>query len=117
MNKYTGNTCPVCHKKFTADDDIVVCPDCGTPHHRKCYLKNKHCANEALHQSGFVWVPTAAPETMAQPENTVPQAFGQQPPYGQTPDDGHKIVFCPNCGKPLPAGAKFCSECGTPVQG
>ena len=38
--RYTGETCPVCNKVFQEDDDIVVCPDCGTPHHRKCYLKN-----------------------------------------------------------------------------
>lgn len=25
-------------------------------------------------------------------------------------------AFCPNCGKPLPAGAKFCSECGCKIQ-
>lgn len=26
-------------------------------------------------------------------------------------------MFCMNCGKELPNGAKFCSECGTPVEG
>ena len=25
---YIGEKCPVCEKIFTADDDIVVCPDC-----------------------------------------------------------------------------------------
>lgn len=116
--RYTGETCPVCNQVFQEDDDIVVCPDCGTPHHRKCYLKNKHCANEALHQSGFVWAPTAAPVPPAQPENTmppiqsVPQAFGQQPPYGQPTDDGHKIVFCPNCGAQNPAEEPNCLNCG-----
>ena len=24
-------------------------------------------------------------------------------------------VFCTNCGKALPAGSRFCDECGTPV--
>ncbi len=27
------------------------------------------------------------------------------------------MAFCSNCGKELAAGAKFCFECGTPVQG
>ena len=30
--RYTGETCPVCNQVFQEDDDIVVCPDCGTPH-------------------------------------------------------------------------------------
>lgn len=25
--------------------------------------------------------------------------------------------FCSNCGKALPAGSRFCDECGTPVKG
>lgn len=29
----------------------------------------------------------------------------------------YQSSFCPNCGKPLPAGAKFCSECGCKIQG
>ena len=24
--------CPVCNKQFKEGDDIVVCPECGTPH-------------------------------------------------------------------------------------
>ena len=31
MARYTGNHCPVCEQEFTDNDDIVVCPDCGTP--------------------------------------------------------------------------------------
>lgn len=41
--------CPICGIDFTDDDDVVVCPDCGTPHHRECWMKTGHCANEALH--------------------------------------------------------------------
>ena len=40
---YIGEICPVCGKSFTADDDIVVCPDCGTPHHRECYKTENKC--------------------------------------------------------------------------
>ena len=40
--KYENETCPVCGEKFTADSDVVVCPDCGTPHHRECYLRKKY---------------------------------------------------------------------------
>lgn len=39
MTRYTGNHCPVCEQAFTDEDDIVVCPDCGTPYHRACWQK------------------------------------------------------------------------------
>ncbi len=41
--------CPVCNLRFNDDDDIVVCPDCGTPHHRECYKKEGNCFNAHLH--------------------------------------------------------------------
>ena len=37
MADYKGNTCPVCKQKFKEADDIVVCPDCGTPMKRDGY--------------------------------------------------------------------------------
>lgn len=36
-------------------EDIVVCPECGTPQHRECYKKNNACVNEHLHAEGFDW--------------------------------------------------------------
>lgn len=52
---YRGVECPVCKNRFTEDDDIVVCPECGTPHHRECWLSVSHCANEDRHCDGFVF--------------------------------------------------------------
>ena len=28
---YRGQHCPICGKEFCDGDDIVVCPECGTP--------------------------------------------------------------------------------------
>ena len=50
---YIGEKCPVCGKNFHADDDVVVCPICGTPHHRECYENLGHCFNEEKHAEGF----------------------------------------------------------------
>lgn len=52
---YVGEKCPVCNKIFTPDDDIVVCPDCGTPHHRDCYTSTMTCANAGFHAEGRKW--------------------------------------------------------------
>lgn len=97
--RYTGEICPVCKNTFTEDDDVVVCPDCGTPHHRKCYLKNKDCANTHLHASGFAWTP-AANSPVAAPAETTPS------------NTGHNIVFCPQCGTENAAEEPVCTNCG-----
>lgn len=49
MNKYVNVPCAKCGKPFTEDDDVVVCPDCGAPHHRSCYLELGHCARQDQH--------------------------------------------------------------------
>lgn len=52
---YTGEMCAACGKAFTDEDDVVVCPECGSPHHRDCYDINKRCANIELHESKEKW--------------------------------------------------------------
>lgn len=46
FNKYS---CPLCGQAFNDTDDVVVCPDCGTPHHRECWFKNGECVNSERH--------------------------------------------------------------------
>jgi len=47
--KYTNYKCSVCQKVFNEEDDVVVCAECGTPHHRECYIQNGKCFNEEKH--------------------------------------------------------------------
>ena len=90
MSNYTGNKCPVCHKAFTDQDDIVVCPDCGTPYHRACWPADGHCVNADKHGTGFEW----------KPENAAPSAEG---------------IVCPACGAANPPASRFCCQCGAPL--
>ena len=53
MPLYEDAFCPVCNRKFEEGDDIVYCPECGTPHHRECYKAVGHCVNKGLHASGY----------------------------------------------------------------
>ena len=68
---YINEICPVCKRQFGADDDIVVCPDCGTPHHRDCWNVKKACENSALHGEGFVWKPMAVKNQPAENPSVV----------------------------------------------
>ena len=93
MARYTGNHCPVCEQAFTDDDDIVVCPDCGTPYHRACWQKVGACLHQSEHAAGFEWVPEFGPEAEAAAHDAV----------------------CPNCGTHNEPGAARCSHCGVPL--
>lgn len=48
---------------FPKTEDIVVCPDCGAPHHRECYQRLGHCALIENHKLGKNWDPPAEPKT------------------------------------------------------
>jgi len=55
ISKFTGEKCLFCTERFGDTDDVVVCPECGTPHHRSCYAENGFCANAERHAEGFEW--------------------------------------------------------------
>lgn len=101
MHDYTGCECPVCHQAFTQTDDIVVCPECGTPYHRACYEKTGHCVFEDKHGTDFVW---------SNPKESSEGA--------KSASDGEpgSVVHCPKCGALNPATGLFCDRCGTPLQ-
>ncbi len=88
---YIGHICPVCDKRFHADDDVVVCPECGTPHHRACYESLGHCANSERHDEGY--------------------------DYTAEQHELPKIKKCPSCGKENDENSFFCKYCGTSLSG
>lgn len=51
--EFTEYKCPVCDKQFKKGDDVVVCPECGAPHHRECYEKEGHCHFADKHGADF----------------------------------------------------------------
>ncbi len=99
MLRYQGAECPACNKVFEKDDDIVVCPVCGAPHHRHCYAENAGCALESQHTLGKEW------------QRPRPGSAGTT--GGQEGFAGDGPVHCPSCGGANPPGGIFCQLCGS----
>lgn len=97
MQNFLGNSCPYCGKEFTSDDDIVVCPECGTPHHRSCYNEHSVCANEEKHSENFEWK-SAATSSSRKTEHSEKQT--------------DETVVCEHCGTVNPSASHYCLSCG-----
>lgn len=95
---YIGEKCFCCNKIFDKDDDVVVCPECGTPYHRECYMENKRCVNTELHKSGDPWK-----RSLSDAESEVSK------------DESGQII-CRHCLCRNPAGTEKCTNCGMPLK-
>ncbi len=98
MRQDTGNKqCQICHGYLFEDDDVVVCPECGAPHHRDCWQSVGHCGAEAYHGTD--------------------QQYGKQTAHSYTAayeESGSQYErMCHHCGRKAKAtDALFCPYCG-----
>ena len=90
MLDYEGCPCRICGKEFTASDDIVVCPDCGTPYHRSCWKEAGACTNTELHETGGSW--KVINKQKKKPEPDAPEEYDA----ADTGKDGGQPVFQAN---------------------
>ena len=96
MFLYENEICPVCEKPFQEGDDVVTCPDCGTPHHRECYDKLGRCENQNLHGTGFVYKRTDTQETKQHESFEAPEINSREeyyiPPEAESTGDEAKTA-------------------------
>ncbi|MBQ8782757.1 MAG: DUF2628 domain-containing protein [Clostridia bacterium] len=93
---YKNEICKGCNQPIAENDDIVVCPVCGTPQHRSCWAENGECVNTSLHSEGFVWqkaqpdepAPEVKPEEAEKPSTSV---IGSVPVFEQLSQEAKNI--------------------------
>lgn len=104
-----GQSCPVCHAYLFDEDDVVICPVCGAPHHRDCYAHVGHCALEHLHGTDEQYSPPEKEEVPEQVAKPTPS------PQAETEQQSHATARCRRCGTPLPEDAHYCPRCQLPT--
>ncbi len=93
--EFSDYQCPVCKQSFKNGDDVVVCPECGAPHHRECYEESGHCFFEDRHSDGFSF------------ENTVEN--------GNRSEETGDYIVCPRCKFENEKTSFYCNNCGFPL--
>ena len=94
----------MCGEPFDEESDVVVCPECGAPHHRDCWKETGHCACEEKHAEGYEW----HPEKMYIGDVKFPPD-SEKEPLASGDDETER---CPNCGKMTKKSEKYCEYCG-----
>ncbi len=98
--EFSKYKCPVCGETFKPGDDVVVCPECGAPHHRECYEQLGHCCFEEKHSNNFSF-----------------EEYYKENNKEATEDGSAESDFakCPNCGYENPKATFYCEKCGFPL--
>ncbi len=91
--------CQICKGYLFEDDDIVICPECGAPHHRDCWQALGRCGVEADHG------------TERQYDRLEAEKFSE------TADDKTEPRVCEHCHRESKAQGSFCPYCGQPYSG
>lgn len=95
--------CAACGNAFDDASDIVICPECGAPHHRECWKTAGQCACADRHGAGYEWQP-------ARVTIGVSSAISSSIPTADKSRE--ERVPCPVCGHETPKSQKYCERCG-----
>lgn len=93
MSRYIGQNCPVCNEQFDEKSDVVVCPECGAPHHRECYKQKGECFYKEHHGTENGYIPP-------------------EPKEEEPSEEQEKTRRCAKCGALNPIDNNFCDNCG-----
>ncbi len=93
MKEYLNKPCGECGELFNENDDIAVCPDCGTPIHRSCWTG--HCPNREKHGS-FEWGKDSVNAPQAEIDRSVCSICGEH--------IGERPLYCQECGAAMHIG-------------
>lgn len=101
-----GQTCPICKAYLFEEEDIAVCPTCGAPHHRECFVNAGKCGMEQFHGTDKQYDKLKAVAVQNQESEKQDKAQDNTNELG--------TVECRSCHNSYPAENSFCPHCGAP---
>lgn len=97
MSEGKNKVCQICKGYLFEDDETVVCPTCGAPHHKDCWETVGHCGVQDDHGTDKQY-------------DKLQKALKDEEPVGE-------IKKCSMCGRTSKTvGATFCPYCGQPYR-
>lgn len=101
-----GQSCPICKAYLFEDDEVAVCPTCGAPHHRECFVSAGHCGMEEFHGTDKQYdkLKNASVKEETAVKNEAKQGI----------EFANASMLCRSCNKSYPASNSFCPHCGAP---
>ena len=91
--------CQICKGYLFEDDDVVICPQCGAPHHKDCWNTVGHCGVEVDHGTERQYDKLKKQETENQDAETQEKAT-KVCSYCKRESHSNDGSFCPYCGQP-----------------
>lgn len=123
-NNPINKTCPYCQTNIKQGADLIVCPECGTPHHKECWSENRGCTTFGCKENYDV--KKKASEVIdvgSQTLDEVQNLLNQPPPPIIPVTPAKKLINCPECKSLVEENSRFCKYCGynflenqTPIQ-
>ena len=98
--------CAFCKAYLFAEDDVVVCPECGAYHHRGCYNKCGGCIMAEHHGEKIA-------ETVSELQ-AEEKIFSDTPVYNDDENTYTDDGICKMCGQSMDSNAPYCEHCGAP---
>ncbi len=111
-DRIINQTCPYCQTKIKQGADLIVCPECGTPHHKECWSENRGCTTFGCKENYDVKkkaseVIDIGNQTVDEVQNLINQA---PPIIPVTP--AKKLINCPECKSLVEENSRYCKYCG-----
>ncbi|MBP0982098.1 MAG: zinc-ribbon domain-containing protein [Oscillospiraceae bacterium] len=114
MENYIGKICPFCKTAITAEDEVMVCPSCATPHHKACWDENKGCTTFGCSEQHYVAQGTNPTDVCKKCGAALGDGQDFCPKCG-TPKNAPEKPVCAKCGAEITEGHDFCPKCGHKV--
>ena len=111
MEDYVGKICPFCKTEITAEDEVIVCPECKIPHHKGCWEENKGCTTFGCKEQHYEAQHTNPTDVCVNCGAPIGDGQAFCPKCG-SPKGGVKKNVCSKCGAELQEGQEFCPKCG-----